>query len=276
LQSQERKRVRQSSTGQGNSRTGRLLTRLGKPVIVSIILWDLSMIATPILLWTAGNITLNTMVWVCVLMQVLAVVTTLVTGVGWRATLLNLIPILPLAWLAEFIGTRTGLPFGSYMYTSGLQPQIGQVPVLVPFAWLMMFPPAWAVSIWVVDQNRTHFPLMSMRLARALVAALAFTVWDLFLDPQMVHWGYWHWISPGVYFGIPLTNYLGWFLVAFLVSFFLAPSNLPLQPLILIYALTWFLSFFGQLFFWGLPGPAVGGMIGMGGMLLWGLVRSRK
>ena len=46
---------------------------------------------------------------------------------------------------------------------------------------------------------------------RIALGSAALTAWDLFLDPQMVGEGYWVWARRGVYRGIPLTNYLGWF-----------------------------------------------------------------
>ena len=52
------------------------------------------------------------------------------------------------------------------------------------------------------------------------------------------------------------------------------PDNLPLQPLILIYIVTWLLETIGQLFFWELPGPAFFGFIGMGSLI--GLIYWRR
>jgi carotenoid biosynthesis protein len=40
---------------------------------------------------------------------------------------------------------------------------------------------------------------------------------DLFIDPVAVVAGYWVWLVPGeVYFGIPLLNFVGWFVLMFL------------------------------------------------------------
>jgi uncharacterized membrane protein len=40
---------------------------------------------------------------------------------------------------------------------------------------------------------------------------------DLFIDPLAVVAGYWVWLVPGeVYFGIPLLNFVGWFVLMFL------------------------------------------------------------
>lgn len=241
-----------------------------------ILLWLLTLIATPLVNRWGGERALQVMMNLGVLMQAAAVLTVLGRGLGWRPTLLIALPILPLAWLVEFIGSQTGVPFGRYHYTDLLQPQLaGGVPWLIPLAWLMMLPPAWAVAARIVRRGRGR---LSLRFLRALVAALAFTAWDLFLDPQMVTWGFWVWEQPGAYFGIPLVNFLGWFLTSFLFAFLFAPASFPpltANLLLLIYALTWFLQTVAQLVFWNLPGPALFGFLGMGGMVLWALLRSR-
>jgi putative membrane protein len=52
-------------------------------------------------------------------------------------------------------------------------------------------------------------------LARAAVAGVIMTAWDLVMDPLMVAGGHWVWEIPGTYFGIPLHNYLGWWFTTF-------------------------------------------------------------
>jgi uncharacterized membrane protein len=51
-----------------------------------------------------------------------------------------------LVWVVQAIVIRSGLPYGTLQYTSLLQPQVMNVPVIIPFTWLMMLPPAWAVA----------------------------------------------------------------------------------------------------------------------------------
>ena len=46
------------------------------------------------------------------------------------------------------------------------------------------------------------------------------TAWDLVMDPLMVAGGHWVWEVEGVYFGVPLQNYWGWWLTTF-VTFLL-------------------------------------------------------
>jgi putative membrane protein len=137
-----------------------------------------------------------------------------------------------------------------------LQPQLLGVPALIPLAWLMMLPPAWAVAAAVISPRE--------RAPFALVAALAFTAWDLYLDPQMVTRGLWAWAEPGGYFGIPWVNFLGWLVTAFIITYVCAPGDLPARPLAVIYTLTWLLQAIGLGVFWGHPGPALAGFFAMG------------
>jgi putative membrane protein len=137
------------------------------------------------------------------------------------------------------------------------------VPLLIPFAWLMMLPPSWGVALLITGPVISSARPWQARLLRALVAALAFTAWDLFLDPQMVAWDLWRWERPGLYFGIPLVNFAGWLLASFLISL-TAPDELPARSLRLVYVVTWALQAIGQYFFWDQPGPAIAGFFGMG------------
>jgi putative membrane protein len=109
--------------------------------------------------------------------------------------------------IVERIGSRRGLPFGRYHYTDALRPQIGGVPAIVPLAWLAMALPA---------RETVHAALgaRSGALSRTVAGAAALTAWYLFLDPQMVGEGYWVWRRRGVYQGIPLSNFAGWFVTS--------------------------------------------------------------
>ena len=153
-----------------------------------------------------------------------------------------------LAWvvgstlLLERVGTTTGFPFGTYRYTGALQPQVAGVPLIVPLAWFAVGVPALEVAGRITGgrvgsgRARTGFSggragrhagraarfssggiRLEPMLGRWVVAALALTAWDLFLDPQMVGEGYWVWTGDGAYRGIPLTNYVGWFFSALVV-----------------------------------------------------------
>lgn len=232
------------------------IQRLERPVVLSAAAWLLTMIFIPILGWTLGEIGVRYGTIAGVTLQVITVILALRSTWSNPKLIKVLIFAVVFAWLAEALGSMTGFPFGVYQYTGALQPQLAGVPLLIPFAWLMMLPPSWAVArVLTSPGNRWRF---------AVLSAGAMTAWDLFLDPQMVAWGYWTWHKEGIYFGIPLQNFFGWLLVSFLISLLVNPDEMNNNLLITIYILTWMLESFGLAFFWALPGPALAGFIGMG------------
>ena len=222
--------------------------------------WIGNLVLLPVLVWVWDDKALRWGVTTGVVLQAIAVFVALGSLWGWGRTAAVGVAIAGMGWAAEFVGSRTGFPFGRYHYTGRLQPQLGHVPLVIPLAWLMMLPPAWGVASLITG---------GYGLAFVVVSALAFTVWDLFLDPQMVGWRLWVWDKPGGYFGIPLINYLGWFLVSGVMTAVLQPRELPEMPLALIYTITWLLQSVGLSVFWKQPGPALCGFFGMGSMLTW-------
>ena len=139
------------------------------PLIV-MILWVLVLLSTPIARDMFGPVAVVPMVNAGVLMQVAAGMAALFHFRGWKWALRTALPVLPLAWLVEFIGSHTGFPFGRYSYTPVLQPQLGGVPLLIPLAWLMMLPPAWGVAALVTGSDRSSARPWPTRLLRALGA----------------------------------------------------------------------------------------------------------
>lgn len=138
-------------------------------------------------------------------------------GAAWTAGYLAI--SLAYGWLIEVLGTATQFPFGDYEYTDALGPAVLGVPILIPMAWAMVaYPMLLAVQ-----------RLSSTGLGVALIGGWFLMAWDFFLDPQMVGEGYWTWNSngweiPGIE-GIPLQNFLGWWLGGIALMF--ALDRLP-------------------------------------------------
>jgi putative membrane protein len=223
------------------------------PLLVILVA---GLLVMPVAQWGTGQSGFMSGVILGVLLQTTVGVLFLAQTAGTRRVIGIVLTVLVVAWAAETIGSRTGFPFGAYHYTDALQPQLFGVPLLIPLAWLMMLPPAWAVSQRITGRVSG--------VAFVAVSALAFTAWDLYLDPQMVGWGLWVWDVSGSYFGIPLANFAGWLLISALITALARPPALPQTPLIVIYALVWLIEAAGQALFWGLPGPALWGFVGMG------------
>lgn len=225
-----------------------------------VLLWMLMMIIVP-LAARRGPASRPAAISLGVLAQV-ALVGAVLLGTWSAAKALRALVLVPvLGWTAEWIGSRTGVPFGDYHYTNALQPQIRRVPVVIPLAWLMMLPPAWAVAEVLVPAGPWWL--------YATVAAAGFTAWDIYLDPHLVSWKFWEWSVPGrTYMGIPLSNFLGWFVWAWIITALVHPGSLRGTPLLLVYVLTWLFQFGGHLAFWGLWKSGVVGFFAMGSLAL--------
>jgi len=106
-----------------------------------------------------------------------------------------------LAYSFEASSILTGFPYGLFSYGNGLAYKFFEiVPWNVPFAWI----PAVVGSVAVV---RSRFSLVWQQV---LVTSGMLLLYDLLLDPAAVALHFWTWHSPGAYYQVPYTNFLGW------------------------------------------------------------------
>jgi putative membrane protein len=231
------------------------------PYLAALGIWLVVMIATPIGIWVGGEKLFPLFASLGVIAQSSVTFLALLSRWNIRRLLMLFGVIFMFTWAVEWIGSTSGFPFGNYHYTDALHPQFSGVPVLIPMAWWMMLAPSWAISAAVVNTKR-GVGLFWVKVA--VLSGLALTAWDLYLDPQMVAKGLWVWIQPGVYFGIPVSNFFGWLLTATILTMLIRPKDLPIHRLTLVYTLVWLLQAVGQGLFWGQPGPAIVGFVGMG------------
>lgn len=108
--------------------------------------------------------------------------------------------------MSELAGTQTGWPFGAYAYTGWLGPKMfDHVPYFIPLSW-------FAMSIVSLDLAAR---LCDGRIARVLVAAVFMVLWDVALDPAMSRaFPFWVYPDGGFFYGMPASNWGGWFLVS--------------------------------------------------------------
>ncbi len=118
--------------------------------------------------------------------------------------------------LLENIGVATGFPFGAYYYTDSLGPKLGYVPLLIGPAYLSVGYMAWVLAtILVSDVKRGTDKFTAF--ATPLIGAFIMVLWDVALDPGAATIEKrWIWEHGGGFFGVPLTNYLGWFFTVYL------------------------------------------------------------
>jgi putative membrane protein len=172
--------------------------------------------------------------------------------IGVRRTLPVFVVAFVLSLISELTGTSTGLPFGVYSYTDQLGYKIlGLVPFNIPTSWFYMLVASLAICGRVMDAKDDAVT----KWWWSLIGGLVLTAWDVSMDPAMVKTTHWLWNVPNLsdaspftqfigtpfFFGMPLTNWLGWLLTGILVAramlalvppsvwaHAVAPSSLPL------------------------------------------------
>jgi uncharacterized membrane protein len=241
------------------------ITNLDRYQIFLSAAWVVVMLSLPIVARVFGQQALLQGLALSVLLQAGLVLNVLNRSWGWWSMLKTSLGVVLLSWAVLAIVIRSGLPYGNLHYTSSLQPQVLNVPVLIPLTWLMMLPTAWAVAKLI---TRTMNGCL-LRLVFVLVSALAFTAWCFYFDPLMVHLGVLNWTPAGAFYGTPWLHSLGLGLVSGLITFGISPKRLPGGLLVMVYMLTWLLEFISLLIFWGLPVPALVGFFLMGGTVIW-------
>ncbi len=129
---------------------------------------------------------------------------------GWRRTAIFAGVAVTLSLASELLGTRTGLPFGSYAYTDLLGPKVlERVPVAIPLSWFAVGLACYLLALCAAQRRGWCRPWVAIAGGAWLLLA-----WDLVLDPAMAHDAlpvrFWIWHRAGSYFGMPLQNVLGW------------------------------------------------------------------
>lgn len=138
---------------------------------------------------------------------------------------------LAITWTAETLSIETGIPFGKFNYTDSLGEKIGNVPILIIPAYYYNGYLAWIMANLFVGSREAGVNKQNV-IRVPLISTIIMVIWNLTFDPIMsTIEGNWIWHDGGIYFGVPLSNFLGWFITVFLVfqlfSLFLFRSGNP-------------------------------------------------
>ena len=132
---------------------------------------------------------------------------------GWRGILTFLVICLVVSNILENTSILTGFPFGHYHYTGG--GKLFLVPLFIGPSYFATAYLAWMVAIVPIGEVRRAGSWFTT-VGVPVIAAAAMVMWDLTFDPTastIKH--FWIWEQGGGYFGVPLTNYVGWFFTVY-------------------------------------------------------------
>lgn len=133
----------------------------------------------------------------------------------WSGIITFLVICLVVSNLLENTSILTGFPFGHYYYTDLFGPKLFLVPLVIGPAYFGTGYLAWVLSTVLIGDIRPKASAFTT-FAVPFIASFIMTVWDLGFDPTSSTIRHlWIWEQGGGYFGVPLTNYLGWFFTVY-------------------------------------------------------------
>jgi uncharacterized membrane protein len=134
----------------------------------------------------------------------------------WRGILTFTLFCLGVGGISESLSLRTGFPFGRYHFTEVMGPKFLGLPLLLVLAYLGLGYLSWVLALLILGYRNQ--PLRGVRVtAMPLLASFLMLAWDLSMEAD---WSTldraWIWREGGPFFGVPVSNFFGWFLTAYM------------------------------------------------------------
>lgn len=128
---------------------------------------------------------------------------------GIRETLYLLLHIVGIAIVVELIGVTSG----AYTYTGQT---LLLVTIFVGIGWIANTYPAFHFSLYLFNlYNKPRELNKKLSFLVATTSGFFGVIYDLFIDPVAVALNIWEWSKSGPWFGVPISNFIGWFFIIF-------------------------------------------------------------
>ncbi len=155
---------------------------------------------------------------------------------GLKRTILFGIAGYLIAWLSEFSSIHNGIPYGHYFYiehTRGEELWVFGVPLMDSLSYVFLAYASYSMSLLVISPivySKGVIYFLETRKIRhsaytRILGSIFFVYLDIIIDPVALRGNRWFlgqiygYPEEGVYFGIPISNFMGWFLVGFLLIY---------------------------------------------------------
>ncbi len=140
--------------------------------------------------------------WIGIWSVVLLAVPTIIGWWNWQRSWHGLVILSVYALLVEGFAVYSGIPYGTFVYANIFGAKVaGLVPWTVPFAWVPVAIGSMVIALMLAPHSIAK---------RVIIGTLGLILYDLVLDPGATRLGYWIWLEPGKYYGVPWTNFGGW------------------------------------------------------------------
>jgi uncharacterized membrane protein len=153
---------------------------------------------------------------------------------GWKKTFLFTVVGYLISFLSEYSSINTGFPYGWYYYIDATKDRelwIAGVPFFDSISYVFLAYCSYATALLVVSpvktQRRDFLTLETRAIRRSLAVLFLGSLFQVFLDiivdPVALQGRRWFlgqiygYKEQGCHFGVPLSNYIGWWVVSFLM-----------------------------------------------------------
>lgn len=134
---------------------------------------------------------------------------------GWRNFLVYFGLATGVSFVLEATSIAYGFPFGFYTHHAAGPKPLG-VPLHVPLGYVFLGWLAWSLAKLLVRRDASGGN-GAQRFTTPIVAALILMGYDFAYDPiGSTARGMWSYRDPSGYFGVPLSNFLGWLLTGWI------------------------------------------------------------
>jgi putative membrane protein len=198
----------------GGGFVAELTTSTRNQRLMNIVLWSIAVAYVGGSLFNA--IFPNVMIFISLVLLLFPFV--LIHGAkrdGWKGMAVFVVITLIVSGILENLSILTGFPFGHYYYTDALGPKVALVPLFIAPSYVSFGYLSWVLATVIVNEVHRKSTLF-ITIAVPLVASFMMVAWDLSLDPRAATIGNnWIWTQGGGYFGVPISNFLGWSLTVY-------------------------------------------------------------
>ncbi|HET6420878.1 MAG TPA: carotenoid biosynthesis protein [Geobacteraceae bacterium] len=156
---------------------------------------------------------------------------TAILHLGWRKTVIFTVIGYLIAFVSEYSSVHNGFPYGWYYYTETTRQKelfVAGVPFFDSLSYVFMAYCSYTTALLVVSPIKTwrwdFMTLETRRIRKSLsvlfLGSLLQVFLDIVVDPVALQGHRWFlgqiygYREAGVHFGVPLSNYLGWWLVS--------------------------------------------------------------
>lgn len=179
--------------------------------------------------------------------------------IGWKNAVVTIIIGMAISLFFEAMGVNFGLFFSKYTYTSYIPgPKLFGFNIYSMFAYGIVCYITWVLAQSIASSYDGSFRKSDIIIIPVIAALLTVSI-DLATDPMMASISNAYvWEARPVYYGIPFENYLGWYLMAYVmyqimgIFFYFQKKNgnIPQTPAIAKTKMHWVLPaiIYGELF----------------------------